>query len=200
MFSLFLELFHSFWRKHTEHRRFNFVIFANFGVPMVQFWKNPWWVFNPRLGDLFGGALFFSHMGGQYGVFGETSPPSERPWGGSFSPHLSDPWGGSWRNFPPKWGGSLWENFENSILAVWKLSRFDFWNVQFPLQKCILTPQILKNFRLRRAISMPDLLYRNVVRRSKSPKIFACGGLLCRIVLTQARCSIDYSVARAAWQ
>ena len=50
------------------------------------------------------------------------------------------------------------ENFQNLTL----------WNAQFPLQKCIWTSQILKKIRLRRAIFMLHLVYKNTAEMAIS--------------------------------
>ena len=88
-------------------------------------------------------------VGGKW-KFEDYFPPYFETLGGKFGlfpPHISRPWGGNSVISPPC-GGEIWppqaENFEDLEIR----------NAKFPLQKCISASQILKIFRLRRAIFM----------------------------------------------
>ena len=87
------------------------------------------------------GGLSPPHGGGGNGNLKIISPPYFETLGGKFS------------LFPPHVGGKCppqAENFED----------LEIWNAKFPLQKCISASQILKIFRLRRAIFMLGFLYK----------------------------------------
>ena len=96
----------------------------------------PWWGGNGNLKII--SPPYFETLGGKFGLF---------------PPHIPRPWGGNSVISPPC-GGEIWppqaENFEDLEIR----------NAKFPLQKCISASQILKIFRLRRAIFMLGFLYK----------------------------------------
>ena len=94
-------------------------------------------------------------MGGKW-KFEVFCPPIFRDSGGEiwfFAPPYFETLGGKSIYFPRIMGGKSppqAENFED----------LEIWNAKFPLQKCISASQILKIFRLRRAIFMLGFLYK----------------------------------------
>ena len=141
-FLLFLKLFHPFWRNLDATGRFNFVIFANFGVSMVESWKNPWSFFDPRLQHLWGGVLFFSHYGGEIEFQTFLPPHISRPRGGksSFCPLIFWDPGGAIILFPPHNGGG------QKPAAGGKFSGFDPLKCQISFTKMYLDISNPKNF------------------------------------------------------
>ena len=128
---------------------------------------------------VYSGVISPPIMGGKR-IFGDYFPPIMRDPGGKNScyfPPIFETLGGKSRVPPPLWGEKSppqAENFED----------LEIQNAKFPLQKRILVSQILKKFRLRRAIFMCVFLYK-VYFRDWNPKKFPPAAGYC---LTKLNC------------
>ena len=130
-----------------------------------------------------GQGFFFPPMVGGKWKFEDYFPPIFRDPGGEIrfiSPPYFETLGGNSVISPPC-GGEIWppqaENFEDLEIR----------NAKFPLQKCISASQILKIFRLRRAIFMLGFLYKIYCSDWNAKKIRLRRATLCVFIIGLSR-------------